>query len=350
MPFRHVRNEPNMDSDIHTHYDNDIERAVVKFVYSTLTGPDLSVNPLPGLSLKSDSKKDPLHEHFVRGFSSGLQTFLEDDASGKDLCQNLSAKGILQNIGLTEAWRQGKDALRDMLYQRALLAAEQAIQRLKSMATKSEVGYALKQALKDFRRYLDKGDMTFEYIFAAVKIKVNGKQVTPDLFWEACRETNIPVPNQTLEATVFVPEGFFPTIDNAVLRPVNSSGTANTSQVLDPRVLSVTGPTSIKIGELNVYGGNVSFGDRITTLRYSPTFGVNKEELKDLIAQIKGLSQDLQSVLQTCFETMKNAKTDNERQTTAIKILSFLKEHGLAVADSLTASVILELAKHLFKF
>jgi len=197
-----------MSNNPQSHSGNDIESAIEKFVYNTLIGGDISANALPGLSLKSDSKNDPLHEHFVLGFSLGLQKFLEDDASGKDLCQSLSPKGILQNIGLTETWRQGNDALRDMLYEKALCAAEQAIRKLKSLATKSEAIYALKQTLKNFSCHLKKGTITFEYIFDAVKINLKDKQLTSDLFWEVCRETNIPVPNQNLDAIVYVPNGF----------------------------------------------------------------------------------------------------------------------------------------------
>lgn len=209
MQFRHVRNEENMNTDELPHNDNDLQCAIEKFVYNTLIARHLGANALPGLSLKSDNQNDPLHEHFVQGFSAGLQKFLVDDENGKDLCRSLSPKGILQNIGLTEVWHQVKDPFRDMLQESALHAAEKAIQQLKSMATISEIKYALKQTISKFRRSLETGNLTFGHILESVKIELKDKQITIDLFWVACRETNIPVPSQNFEVPVCVPDGFF---------------------------------------------------------------------------------------------------------------------------------------------
>jgi len=103
----------------------------------------------------------------------------------------------------------------------------------------------------------------------------------------------------------------------------------------------------MKINKVEVHGEAV-FADKIDTIVYNQGLGVSKEQFSELIARIKGLAADKQSLIENDFREIVRARTEQEKESIAERIRAFLTANAIPVTHSLTATAIFELARMFF--
>ena len=100
----------------------------------------------------------------------------------------------------------------------------------------------------------------------------------------------------------------------------------------------------MKINKVDIQGKAI-FADKIDTIVYNQSLGVSKEQFSELIAGIKGLSADKQRLIENDFQEIVKARTEQEKESIAGRIRSFLIANAIPVTHSLTATAIFELAR-----
>ena len=73
--------------------------------------------------------------------------------------------------------------------------------------------------------------------------------------------------------------------------------------------------------------------------------GLSAEDVTQIIQAIDQLKKECPKELQDYLQQIKNAKTQEEKNSLALRTLGFIRERGWAIFDSLLAGVILTLAK-----
>ena len=102
---------------------------------------------------------------------------------------------------------------------------------------------------------------------------------------------------------------------------------------------------TMKIDKVDVYGGNVTFAEKIGKIVYNQGLGITKEQFSELIAGIKGLAAEKQRVIENDLRNIPKAATQEEKLSIAERIKTFLIANSVPVAHSLTATAIFELAR-----
>ncbi len=99
----------------------------------------------------------------------------------------------------------------------------------------------------------------------------------------------------------------------------------------------------MKITKVSVHG-QANFADRIEKVVYHENYGISEEQFGELIAGIRSLGEADQAALGKELAAMAQADSEDEKAAVSERIKSFLVRHGLAIADSLAAAGIFQLA------
>jgi hypothetical protein len=96
----------------------------------------------------------------------------------------------------------------------------------------------------------------------------------------------------------------------------------------------------MKIGKVEITGGQVNFADRIEKIEYNEGLGIGKEELDKLKEGVKGLSAEKKAELDTQYDELRGADTEEKKKSIGERIKEFLVKNGIEAARSLAVEAI----------
>jgi hypothetical protein len=96
----------------------------------------------------------------------------------------------------------------------------------------------------------------------------------------------------------------------------------------------------MKIGKVEISGGQVNFADRIEKIEYNEGLGIGKEELNELKEGVKGLSAEKKAKLDTQYDELRRADTEDKKKSIGKRIKDFLVKNGIEAARSLAVEAI----------
>ncbi len=96
---------------------------------------------------------------------------------------------------------------------------------------------------------------------------------------------------------------------------------------------------NMEIKNLNIFGGQVTFAERIDKIEYHAESGISKEDFERLKAALLQLSPDQTQELQQKVEIIE-ALPEKDRTTLIQELKTFLLETGIAINQNLAASAL----------
>jgi len=106
------------------------------------------------------------------------------------------------------------------------------------------------------------------------------------------------------------------------------------------------GDKDMHIHNLNAKrGSQVNIADKINKISYSEDLGINEDEWRELSQSIKALDPNQRMELKQQFDIMNLTDSDKDKASKMRNIIARLKEHGIAISQSLTATGIFEMGR-----
>jgi internalin A len=98
---------------------------------------------------------------------------------------------------------------------------------------------------------------------------------------------------------------------------------------------------------INIYGGQVNFGQSIGQVTYQENLGISKEDFNDLKAQIESLSQSHLATIKAFIEAEPVPQTEIEKHDVGTRIYSWLNKNAEGMVGNVAASVYYDALKGL---